>query len=72
MEYKYTVNGIYKYTVNGIYKHTVTKLYLFRPMKGRDSPNLVLLSPNRKIHIVEPSIPFESDLDSARTRKSNH
>ena len=33
---------------------------------------LVLLFPNRKIYIVELSIPFESKIDSARTRKSNH
>ena len=32
-------------------------------------PDLVLLFPNRKIYIIELTIPFESNLDNAHTRK---
>ena len=34
-------------------------------------PDLVLLFPNRKIYILELTVPFETNISSARLRKSN-
>ena len=51
---------------------TVTSLLYLLYLYPSQRPSFVLLFPNRKIRIINPlCLPFDSNHDFARTRKSN-